>query len=60
MIFPIPFSTQKTIPYITNLLQQGKFDPVIDRAYTLDVIAQAYTYVMTGQKTGNVIINLGE
>lgn len=58
VIFPIPFSTQKTIPYIINLLKQGKFDPVIDRAYTLDDIPQAYTYVMTGQKTGNVIITL--
>lgn len=58
VIFPIPFSTQKTIPYIINLLKQGKFVPVIDRAYTLDDIAQAYSYVITGQKTGNVIVSI--
>ncbi len=58
VIFPIPFSVQKTIPYIHNLLETGKFEPIIDREYSLENISQAYEFVLTGEKTGNVIINI--
>ena len=58
VIFPIPYSKQKTIPYISNLLEKGKFNPVIDREYALEDISKAYEYVIKGQKTGNVLINI--
>jgi len=58
VIFPIPYSPQKTIPYISNLLEAEKFKPVIDRAYLLEDISKAYQYVIKGQKTGNVLISL--
>ncbi len=58
VILPIPFNKQKTIPFIINLLENEKFKPVIDREYTLADISQAYAYVIEGQKTGNVIINV--
>ena len=58
VIFPIPYSKQKTIPYICNLLEKGKFNPVIDREYALEDISKAYEYVIKGQKTGNVLINI--
>ncbi|NNJ55730.1 MAG: NAD(P)-dependent alcohol dehydrogenase [Bacteroidia bacterium] len=56
VIFPIPYNKQKTIPYTRNLLKSGEFNPVIDREYRLENLAKAYDYVMTGEKTGNVII----
>ncbi len=58
VIFPIPYNKQKTIPYISNLLEKEKFMPVIDREYLLEDISKAYEYVITGQKTGNVVINV--
>lgn len=58
VIFPIPYNKQKTIPFISHLLEKGKFKPVIDREYTLEDISAAYAYVIEGQKTGNVIINV--
>ena len=58
VIFPIPYNRQKTIRYITALLAQGKFKPVIDREYALEDISKAYEYVLTGQKTGNVVITI--
>ncbi len=58
VIFPLPYSTQKTIPYIMELLKKEKFKPVIDREYLLEDISKAYEYVITGQKTGNVLINV--
>ncbi|WP_296705250.1 zinc-binding dehydrogenase, partial [Algoriphagus sp.] len=57
VIFPIPFSQKKTMPYIIDLLKTGKFKPVIDKEYSLYEIAEAYKYVLSGQKTGNVIVN---
>lgn len=58
VIFPIPYNKQKTIPYIFNHLKTEMFRPVIDREYLLEDISQAYEYVIKGQKTGNVLINL--
>ncbi len=58
VIFPLPYSTKKTIPYITELLKKEKFRPVIDREYLLEDITLAYEYVLSGEKTGNVIINV--
>lgn len=56
VIFPLPYSKQKTIPYISQLLESGKYTPVIDREYLLEDVSKAYEYVITGQKTGNVLI----
>ncbi len=56
VIFPIPYSIQKTLPYIKDLLEKDLFKPVIDREYPLEEIVKAFEYVMTGEKTGNVII----
>ena len=60
VIFPIPYRKQKTIPYICNLLEKGKFNPVIDREYALEDISKAYEYVIKGQKIGNVLIKIEE
>lgn len=58
LIFPIPYNTQKTIPFVSELLKKEQFKPVIDREYLLVDISKAYKYVLTGEKTGNVIINI--
>jgi NADPH:quinone reductase-like Zn-dependent oxidoreductase len=58
VIFPVPYSQQKTIPYISNLLEKGIFKPVIDREYSLADLSKAYEYVIAGKKTGNVVINM--
>lgn len=39
-------------------MEQGIYKPVIDRVYTLEQIQEAYRYVETGQKTGNVVITV--
>jgi len=58
VIFPIPYDTKKTIPYIMDLLSNEKFTPVIDRNYELEDIREAYKYVLKGEKTGNVILKI--
>ena len=46
------------IGYLRGLIESGEFKPVIDRRYPLDQIVEAYQYVETGQKVGNVVITV--
>jgi len=41
-----------------ELVQQERFKPLIDRTYLLEQIAQAYEYVGSGQKIGNVVLSM--
>jgi NADPH:quinone reductase-like Zn-dependent oxidoreductase len=58
VMFPIPRDDQEMARYFKGLLESGAFKPVIERRYRLDQIVEAYTYVETGQKTGNVVISV--
>jgi NADPH:quinone reductase-like Zn-dependent oxidoreductase len=58
VIFPVPYNIQKTILYIHDFLKSGKYVPVIDREYPFEDISKAYEYVISGKKTGSVIINI--
>lgn len=58
VVFPKPYPIKVSMPYIHELLKKGVFKPVIDKEYTLKDIEQAYEYVISGQKKGNVIINI--
>jgi len=54
--FPIPRHNQEMVRYFKGLVESGRFTPLIDRTYSLDRIVEAYEYVETGQKIGNVVI----
>jgi NADPH:quinone reductase-like Zn-dependent oxidoreductase len=56
--FPFPSDVKTSLAIVKKLMEEGKFTPLIDREYSLEEISKAYTYVETGQKTGNVTINL--
>ena len=60
VMFPIPKHDQPMMRHLAKLIESGEFRPVIDRTYPLDQIVDAYRYVEAGQKTGNVVINVGE
>ena len=45
---------------VKELVDAGKYRPVIDRRYALDEIVDATRYVETGQKTGNVVLRVSE
>jgi NADPH:quinone reductase-like Zn-dependent oxidoreductase len=57
--FPLPSNIKGSIRFITEMVNLGKFKPVIDQTYPLDQISEAYIYVMTGEKTGNVVVIMG-
>ena len=58
--FPVPYHFSKSIPFISKQLKNNIFSPLIDRTYTLDNISDAYNYVMSGQKIGNVVLSVNQ
>ena len=47
---------QEMVRHLKELIASGEFEPVVDRSYPLDQIVEAYRYVETGQKIGNVVV----
>jgi NADPH:quinone reductase-like Zn-dependent oxidoreductase len=41
---------------VKELVDAGKYRPVIDRKYALDQAVEANRYVESGQKSGNVVL----
>jgi NADPH:quinone reductase-like Zn-dependent oxidoreductase len=60
LLFPIPSITKQDVLFLKELVEKGEYKPVIDRQYNLDQIVEAYKYVESGQKTGNVVIKIVE
>ena len=45
---------------VKELVEAGRYRPVIDRTYELDRVVEATAYVEAGQKTGNVVLRVSE
>lgn len=58
LLFPIPISKKADMEFLGKLTAEGKFNPLHDRTYSLHEIVDAYRYVETGQKIGNVLIHV--
>ncbi len=55
-VFPVPMNCKNSVKVMTELLAKGAFKPLIDRYYPMEEIQDAYRFVATGQKIGNIII----
>jgi NADPH:quinone reductase-like Zn-dependent oxidoreductase len=60
VLFPIPTINKADVIFLKELVEKGEYKPVIDRKYKLDQIVEAYKYVESGQKTGNVVLKIVE
>ncbi|MFJ7073709.1 NAD(P)-dependent alcohol dehydrogenase [Streptomyces sp. NPDC098781] len=56
--FAFPQQDQRVVREIRDLIATGEFRPVVDRRYPLEQIVDAYRYVETGRKIGNVVITV--
>lgn len=60
VLFPLPKIDTEIVDFIKGLVEAGEFKPVIDRCYPLEQVADAFRYVETGQKIGNVVIDVAQ
>jgi NADPH:quinone reductase-like Zn-dependent oxidoreductase len=58
VLFPLPMINKEDVLFLRKLVQEGKYRPLVDRTFHLDKIVDAYKYVETRQKVGNVVITL--
>ncbi len=58
VIFPIPKDDKEQILFFKKLIEEGHYRAIIDKTYPFEQIAEAYKYVLTGEKTGNVVVTL--
>jgi NADPH:quinone reductase-like Zn-dependent oxidoreductase len=53
-----PRQPKKDVLFLKELIEAGKFRPVIDRCYPLEDVIEATRYVETQHKTGNVVLTV--
>ena len=53
-----PRQTKQDVLFLKELVEAGKYRPVIDRRYPLEDVVEASRYVETQQKTGNVVLSI--
>lgn len=58
VVFPFPVDIPRSLATIADLVDRGQFTPLIDRTHRLDEIREAFTYVASGRKIGNVVLDL--
>jgi len=57
VLFQIPpRQTKQDVLFLKELIEAGRYRPVIDRRYPLKDVVEATRYVETEQKTGNVVL----
>lgn len=60
VLFPIPSISQEDVRFFKELVEKKEFAPLIDRHYNMSQIVEAYTYVESGHKIGNVVLKVVE
>ena len=54
--FPVPLDIPGSLATVSQLLARGAYRPLIDRRYALEDIREAFAYVASGRKIGNVLM----
>lgn len=58
VLFPIPVTTKEDMVTVRDLAAAGRFTPLIDRVVAFDEIPEMHRYAESGQKAGNIIVDV--
>ncbi|MGB3858119.1 MAG: zinc-binding dehydrogenase [Ornithinimicrobium sp.] len=56
--FPLPHADAGLAGHLRDLMGSGAYHPVVDRTYPFSEIGDAYAYVDSGRKIGNVVVTM--
>jgi NADPH:quinone reductase-like Zn-dependent oxidoreductase len=56
--FPLPHGGATLAGHLRDLMLRGAYRPVVDRVYDFEELREAYAYVDTGRKIGNVVVRM--
>ncbi len=59
LLFPIPVNRIEDFEWFGQLAGKGEFTPLLDRIYPFEQLPEALSYVLSGQKLGNVLLEVG-
>lgn len=55
-----PRIAKQDVVFLRELIEAGRFRPVVDRTYSFEEVVEAHRYVDTEQKVGNVILTVAD
>lgn len=58
VLFPLPRAEAALAAHLRQLMVRGAYRPVVDRTFDFDKLRDAYAYVDTGRKVGNVVVTM--
>jgi len=58
LLFPIPVNRIEDFEWFAELAGKGEFTPLFDRIYPFEQLPEALSYVLSGQKLGNVLLEV--
>lgn len=58
VLFPIPTFSHDDLNFLKTLVEKKIYRPVLDRIFKFEEMHEAYHFVETGQKIGNVVITV--
>ena len=58
VLFPLPTDIKGSMMVIQKMVIEGKFRPIIEKSFSIDQAREAYQYVVSGQKTANVVFEI--
>lgn len=58
VLFPLPHDDAALAAHLARLMGSGGYRPVVDRTFRFDELREAYAYVDTGRKVGNVVVTM--